>query len=231
MNPANGLVDELRRKLTEPISCLMISSYPDDKEITDRMAWETRESFEWAKLKFEHFEVLDRRTQRYAKRMVEKANLIILCGGHVPTENRFFQDLNLKALLQGYKGVLLTISAGSMNCAEPAYGPPEYDGEAIDPDYQSYFPGLDLTDVHIIPHYQQLRTSRIGGKRLIYDIVASDSYRHPVYGLPDGSYFKITPKGTVLCGEAYRISKGKIRRVCRNGERKRLTPGHKLYAI
>ena len=45
-------------------------------------------------------------------------DLIILAGGHVPTQNRYFQEINLKSLLKNYQGVILGISAGTMNSAE-----------------------------------------------------------------------------------------------------------------
>ncbi|MCF0198401.1 MAG: Type 1 glutamine amidotransferase-like domain-containing protein [Bacteroidaceae bacterium] len=231
LNPANGLADDLIAALPHPLHCVMISSFPDDKKITDRMAWEVRECFERAKSAFDKFEVLDRRTQPYAARMLAQANFIILCGGHVPTENRFFHDIHLRKALQKFDGVLLTISAGSMNAAERVYSSPEYDGESIDPHYPLHMQGLGLTHVNILPHYQQLRYAKVDGKRLVYDIVAGHSFEHPVYCLPDGSYFLITPERTELRGLAYKMHCGKVRRICQDDERKLLTPGGRLVAV
>lgn len=231
LNPANGLIDALRQKLQSPIKCVMISSFPDDKIITDRMAWEIRECFEWADMPFKHYEVLDRRTQRYAKRMISRANMIILCGGHVPTENAFFAKIHLAELLQDFHGVMLTVSAGSMNCATTVYAPPEHQGEAIDPNYSLYMPGLGLTDINILPHYQDLKHCRIDGFRLVKDLVMQHSYQHPVYGLPDGSFFLIDGKNVELRGEAYRIYQGKKKKISKDGERKRMSPGGRFYAI
>ena len=68
LNPANGFLDELRATLPHPLHCLLITSAPDDKEMTDRMAWDMREIFARAGLAFDKYEVLDSRTQRYAMR-------------------------------------------------------------------------------------------------------------------------------------------------------------------
>ncbi len=231
LNPANGFATLLRAELQRPICCAMVSSFPDDITITDRMAWEIRECFEKANLAFDHFEVIDRRTQKYAPRIIRNANFIILCGGHVPTENRFFQEIGLKDLLSHWDGVLMGVSAGSMNCALTVYASPENEGEATDPDYPKYLPGLGLTDVNILPHFQQLRTAKLDGKRLVHEIVAGDSFKSPVYCLPDGSFFLIKDGVTTLYGDAWRMSQGKLRRVCRNGERRRLYPSGRLFYV
>ena len=107
LNPANGFLSKLRKTLPHPLHCLMISSAPDDKEMTDRMAWDMREIFGRADLAFDKYEVLDRRTQRYAARMICDANFIILCGGHVPTEHKFFKELHLRARLSRFEGVIM----------------------------------------------------------------------------------------------------------------------------
>lgn len=231
LNPDNGLIDDLRAVMPHPINCVMISSFPDDVEITDRMAWELRECFDHADLSFDHYEVLDRRTEKQAARMIREANFIILCGGHVPTENQFFQDINLRLKLKKFDGVMLTISAGSMNCADVVYSSPELEGEAIDPDYKLYFRGLGLTKVNILPHFQTLRGSMLDGMRLIEDIIANHSYGHPIYCLTDGAFFVITPDRTELRGHAYKMLNGKLRLVCHHEERKLLDKNGRLRKL
>lgn len=220
LNPANGFADSLRAALPRDIFCLMITSYPDDKIITDRMAWEIRECFDRANMRFAYYEVLDRRTEGETARMIGHANFIILCGGHVPTENRFFKDIRLRTRLKNWDGVLMTISAGSMNCAERVYSSPELPGEAIDPKYKIHFSGLGLTRINILPHFQQLKDEMLDGMRLVDDIVARHSFLHPVYCLPDGSYFLITQGRTELHGMCYKMKNGKLRRICKDNETK-----------
>ena len=224
LNTANGLADELRTALTGEIRCLVVTSYPDDTEITDRMAWEIRECFERADMPFAHYEVLDRRTQRYAARMFRQTNFIILCGGHVATENKFFKEIRLRQRLENWDGVMLTISAGSMNSADIVFATPELEGEAIDPGFKTYMRGLGLTDINILPHFQTLESMKIDGLRLMEDIVAYHSFMHPVYCLPDGSYFLITPERTEMRGLMYRMSDGELKKVCGEGRKKLYKP-------
>ncbi|MCM1110354.1 MAG: Type 1 glutamine amidotransferase-like domain-containing protein [Clostridium sp.] len=228
LNPANGFIDQLRGSLRRPIHTAMVSSYPDDVAITDRMAWELRECFEEAGIGFDHFEVIDRRTASQAPRIVGESNFVILCGGHVPTENNFFNHIGLRQLLADYPGVIMGISAGSMNCASRVFAPPELEGEAVDPTYVEYYEGLGLTDINIMPHFQDLRSMRVDGFRLLRDLLVPHSYSHPIYCLNDGSYLKVTPERTILCGETYRLSRGILRKICADGERKLISPTGRL---
>lgn len=209
----------------------MVSSYPDDVETTDRMAWELRESFEWADLAFKHFEVLDRRTASQARRIIRRANFVILCGGHVPTENAFFHDINLRELLHGFRGVVMGLSAGSMNCAYRVYAPPELEGEAINPDYQRYMDGLGLTRINILPHFQTARYSHVDGQHLVRKLMTPDSYRQPIYCIPDGTYFVIEDGATYLCGEAYRLRYGHLNRICHENQCKRILPSGRMFSV
>ena len=103
-----------------------------------------------------------------------------------------------------------------MNCADIVYACPELEGEAIDPTYNRWIPGLGLTDINIMPHYQYYRDEYVDGLRIIDDIVYEDSYIHDVIGLPDGSYILITDDSTTIYGEAYLIRKGKETSICSN---------------
>lgn len=209
----------------------MVSSFPDDVKITDRMAWELRECFDWADMKFDHYEVIDRRTADNASEILKNANFIILCGGHVPTENRFFHQIQLRKLLKDFKGVVMGISAGSMNCADIVYSPPELKGEALDPDYRQYFKGLGLTNINIMPHFQTMRNERVDGYLLVRDIMAPHSYDKMIYCLSDGAYILSTHSETVLYGEAFRLSRGVLRQVCHDGESKKISKSGRLYKL
>ena len=237
LNPANGFLSKLRKTLPHPLHCLMISSAPDDKEMTERMAWDMREIFGRADLAFDKYEVLDRRTQRYAARMICDANFIILCGGHVPTEHKFFKELHLRTRLSRFEGVIMGISAGSMNAADIVYAPPELDGESLDPKYKVYLHGLGFTDVNILPHFEMIRESWLDGRLLVGDIVARHSYSHPVYCLNDGTYLLITnaenkeKKRTELHGEAYRMKDGKLDLICHDGECKLICKNGSLRIV
>lgn len=210
LDPANGLARRLREALPAACRAVYVCSAPDRPALTDRYARLARACFEAAGISFARFDVLDRRTQADTAALVAKADFLLLAGGHVPTQNRFFHEAGLGQALAGFDGVLLGASAGSMNCSRVVYAPPELKGEALDPDYPKYYEGLGLTNTILIPHYQILKTDIVDGLRLMEDIAYPDSAGRSFYAIVDGSYLYLdTAAGREeLCGEAYLLRDG-----------------------
>jgi len=50
--------------------------------------------------------------------MLYDYDVVILAGGHAPTQNAFFHKIKLKELLKIFDGIVIGISAGTMNCAD-----------------------------------------------------------------------------------------------------------------
>ena len=219
LNPANGFLAELKQALNVPVHALFITSAPDDVVFTDSVAVSTRENFANSGIVFETYNKLDRRNAEKAEEFVKQANLIVLSGGHTPTENFFFGDIRLKELLEDYDGVVVGISAGSMNSAEVVYAQPEEAGEAIDPDFQKFLPGLGFTKIQIIPHYQMIKDYMLDGKKLFEEVTYPDSVGHTFHALPDGSFVFGTRGGREeLRGEAYEIKDGVLTQISRVGD-------------
>ena len=218
LNPENSFVDELRRCFYRDSRVLFICSDPDLYDKTDFFANATKEIFEDAGFSFGSFRILDSRNERQAPELVKSSDLIILAGGHVPTQNRFFSRIGLRELLKDYTGILIGISAGSMNSAEIVYAQPEREGEAADPAYQRFLPGLGLTKTMLLPHYQENKDDILDGQRVYEDIAYPDSYGRVIYAIPDGSYLFIKDGKEELRGEAYRISEGKMSQISRTND-------------
>jgi peptidase E len=157
--------------------------------------------------------MLERQNAKRAEELVKQADWVILCGGHVPTQNRFIHEIGLKGLLKGYKGVIMGCSAGSMNCAEDVYSHPEMPGEARDPNYKRWLKGLGLTDINLVPHFEQVRYAQVDGLRLFEDIAFPDSWGHRFYTFRDGGYVKVKDGKATLYGEAFEITRGAMRRI------------------
>ena len=68
-------------------------------------------AFEEAGLAFSNLAKLDRRNQKDAQMLIWQSDLIILSGGHVPTQLNFFQELRLRELLKDFHGALLIWTA------------------------------------------------------------------------------------------------------------------------
>ena len=214
LNPANGFLDALRRCLPNPCRALYVCSDPDDWATMDFYSGVMQGWFADAGFSFEQFRVLDGRNAEQAAELVQGSNLMILAGGHVPTQNRFFQRIGLQELLRGFNGVLIGISAGSMNCADVVYAQPEEEGEAVDPAYRRFLPGLGLTKTMLLPHYQAIRDDVLDGLRVMEDIAYPDSLGRTFYLLPDGSYLLLEDGKETLFGEAYRLADGVLTLLC-----------------
>lgn len=218
LNPANGFVQRLRDALPQWPRLLVVSAYPDNHADACHFGNEMVYTLREYGMPCGSFQVLDATNAELAPYLVEQADLVILMGGHVPTQNAFFQEIGLREILSGYDGVVMGISAGSMNCADEVYAQPEEPGESIDPDYERFIPGLGLTDINILPHYQQVKDNILDGKRLYEDITFSDSMGHVFYAMVDGSYYYQDENTAAFFGKVFRLHDGIWEPLCDEGE-------------
>ena len=213
----NAFVANLQRYVAPGGRFLVIAAWPDEHDRNDEMARSFAGCFGWHGMGFAQVDVLDDRNPERAKELIEQSDVILLSGGHVPTENAFFKQIGLRELLVGYEGVIMGVSAGSMNAAGTVYVQPEEAGEAVDPTFVRWTEGLGLTDKNILPHYNMVKDNILDGLRLFEDVTYPDSAGHPLYVLPDGSYILETEEGSTLYGEAYLLHNGVMERICEEG--------------
>ena len=267
MSPLNGFAERLKKSAEGCKSGLFIAADPDNAAATDGFSADVKNALSLSGIAMESWKTLDRRNAADAAKLVSESDLIVLAGGHTPTQNRFFHEIGLKELLEkkngspmpagekkllgasggssllgglknalsgkgaaaaggagkagnagaGGKCVLVGISAGSMNAASLVYAQPEEEGESTDPKYERFLPGLGLTDIMIIPHYQRIKDRVLGGKRLFEDITAPDSKGRYLYLLSDGSYLYSNGDVSRICGELHIMKDGVIRKVAGEG--------------
>ena len=218
LNPANGFVDRMREALPPNCRALFICSDPDSTELTCRFGADMAYAFANQGMPFRSYTILDGFNAEDAPELVQSSNFIILAGGHVPTQNAFFREIRLRELLEDFHGTVMGISAGSMNAADTVYAQPEMPGESIDPHYRRFLPGLGLTKIQILPHYQKVKDDIIDGRRLFEDVTYRDSVGRSFYALPDGSYIFAGGEETLLCGKGYRLRNGILEQLTRNGQ-------------
>ncbi len=210
------LADAVRRRKhreSAPV-ILMISAAPDDRAFTDSVLEGMTLCVTNSGITPSKITMLDRRNCKKATELVRKADWVVLCGGHVPTQNKFLHEIGLKELLKGFDGLVMGCSAGSMNCADFVYSHPEMTGEASDRNYSRWLRGLGLTKLQIVPHYYQVRNYMIDGRRLFEDVIFPDSWRHSFYTFPDGGYILCKNGRETLYGTAWGISNGRMRQIC-----------------
>lgn len=215
--PDNGFIDRIGEVLPPHPRALFICSDPDDHGGVCRFAAETSAAFCEAGIAFSGYQVLDGSNAHRAYSLISHSDLILLSGGHVPTQNAFFRKIRLRHMLKKFQGTVVGISAGSMNMADMVYVQPEEEGESS-PDFPRFLPGLGITEVNICPHYQKVKDNYLDGQRLYEQITFADSYGHEFFILPDNSYFYQDETQLLLCGRAYRLRDGILELLTLDGE-------------
>lgn len=213
----NGLLDKLKELWVEDAKVMLICGSPNNYEKNDSVCACLREAFPMSGLSISYIEKCDDRNEELIEKIPEM-DVILLGGGHVPTQNLFMKKIGLKERLINFNGLLIAWSAGSMNCASNVYASPELEGEAVDTGFSRWISGLGLTETNIFPHYQVLKDDYLDGLRVMEDITYVDSYTHEILAMNDGSYIVIENGTETLYGEAYRIKDGKLEMICRDGE-------------
>lgn len=221
LDKMNHFVDQLKKYWKDNSKCCIIAASPDDYDENDEMCNFFKEVFFKENLSIECLNLIDERYSNFTKDDLMNYDVILLGGGHVPTQNKFFKEIQLREKIKNFDGIIIAISAGSMNSADIVYCQPEKEGESIDPNFNKWISGLNLTKRNIIPHYQMIKDDILDGKRLFEDITYNDSINHQFIALVDGSYLLIDDYETIY-GECYLIEDGHIQLICHKNETIRL---------
>jgi peptidase E len=214
----NRFPEQVERYWRPQARCLVISAFPSDLKSCDFMRDSMEGSLRAAGLGLSVLDLWDDRTKDFSAEALHSYDVVFLGGGHVPTENAFFHRIGLLEKIRDFDGIIIGISAGTMNAADTVYAQPELAGEAVDPAYRKFLTGLGLTDINICPHYQMLKDSILDGMRLFDDITYADSRGRRFLALPDGSYVLIRDGKAEVWGEAWQIADGKLTAFCGRDE-------------
>lgn len=218
LDERNRFLENLRAVWPQtPPHGLALAADPANYRGNDEMCRVFGQSFANAGVPLAGFTPCDARNQEEIGELLAHVGFVMLCGGHVPTQNHFFEQIGLPALLQGYHGIVMGVSAGSMNAARVVYAQPEEPGEAADPHYSRWLSGLGLTETRILPHYQFTREHFVDGQR-VEDMALADSRKLPFFALPDGSYILRADGRETLYGKAWYFSDGTMELVNEDGE-------------
>ena len=209
----NGFTDRLRKHWRSASSLLVISANPADYGENDITATRLLGAFENDGFEVGDMAILDDRTSENAWEYIKKADVIVLAGGSAPAQNMFFAEIGLRELIQGFPGIIISISAGSVNLADKVYLFPETDEEARNPGFTKEKEGLGLTDISIVPHSSFIRKAIVDDKRLMEDIIIPDSKDRKLYLIDDGSYFIIDGDVTRFYGSGEVLENGVFNKI------------------
>ena len=95
-NPANGMVEELHRFWKNGSRCILISAFPDEYELNDRMRKDYEGIVQDTGLSLSCMDICDLRNGKEKADALCSYDFVILGGGHVPTENAFFRSIGQK---------------------------------------------------------------------------------------------------------------------------------------
>lgn len=220
LNEENGFVERMRKWWKPNSVGVIIAAYPCNFALNDEMRDTFQKAFEYHGLTFSKLMMCDARTEESIQDMVDDADFVMLAGGHVPTQNAYFKHLRLRERLTYFNGIIMGISAGSMNAADIVYVQPEEEGESVDPLFERFTDGLGLCKVNVLPHYQMVKDNILDGRRLFEDITFEDSMGQQFIVLVDGSYVMVYDGLTKVYGKSWTIKDGKMSSLCEKGEEK-----------
>ncbi|MBQ2864275.1 MAG: Type 1 glutamine amidotransferase-like domain-containing protein [Clostridia bacterium] len=212
----NGILDNIKKLTPKQDNFVFVASVESNHVATDVYANITFESFALT-FPFKNYIVLDGRTKDKAKEIIESADFIFLCGGHVPTQNKFFNNINLRELIRNTNALIVGGSAGSMNCADIVYAQPELEGETQDPNYVKYLRGLGITSISILPHFEERINDMLDGKRILTEISMPDGAVRPFIAYSDGAYILDDGKTQIMYGKAFLFESGDYKQITEDG--------------
>lgn len=153
--------------------------------------------FETAGIHFENSYVVDGRMRaEEAQKAVAEADVVWLSGGDTPTQFRYFRKFGLDAIIRQFDGVIIGMSAGSINLAKTAICTLNCGHSK-----QEIYEGLGCVDISVEPHFIRSEFS----KELI-DL----SKQYTIYGLCDESIIICAGEKIDFYGEIYKLSNGNV---------------------
>ena len=222
LDERNGFVELLRELWPRRGRCLMIAADPEAYALNDEMTDYYCRAVRNSGLPVECFDLWDLRCPAHEMPPLRQYDAVFLAGGHVATEWNWFRYLNLRKRLEGFEGLVIGTSAGSMNAADTVYAWPEREGETRLSIEELFFPGLGLARCILLPHYQKVVNARLDGLLYVQEIACSHSFGRKMLAVPDGSFVLAADGEETVFGEAYLVADGTVTPFCGADETRRL---------
>lgn len=192
-----AIAARLREALTERGSLVFISAWPDDFQRNDEDAAGMHGMFAEWDMSFERVAVIDDRTpSRTGQQMIGTADCVFLMGGNTTEQMALIRRKSLAEALHSFAGVLLGVSAGSINIAR----------RALDV-WESPVPyeGLGLTGITIKSHVNEEETELLEKLRVI-----SAAEQLPICAMEDESAIFLTRESADWLGRIRYIEGGAV---------------------
>ncbi len=156
--------------------------------------------FENVGIHFEEAYVVDgRMNAEQAQKKVAEADMIWLSGGDTPTQFGYFQKYGLDRALREHDGVMIGMSAGTINMAKTAICT-----SSCGHYKQEIYSGLGCVDISVEPHFVRDNVSE--------ELLAL-SEEYTIYGLCDDGLIVCSGEKVEFYGEVYRISHETVEKI------------------
>ena len=212
INNKNQLLRNLQNALQATQRFVYIASSPSDYDANDLYSAATLETFRKSGLAFETLTLLDNRYKGDIAEAVLHSDLIFLAGGQVDEQMAYFERLGLQEILSKYSGVVVGMSAGSMNCSELVVCAPEEERQI---GRIMKWKGLGLTSLILEPHFLPSVSTPLDLK--LREALLKLSKTYAFCALCDDSYVYIDDDTTTVYGEAYTVFEGEVTLICKHG--------------
>lgn len=169
-------------------------------EKTDKYFRIFLDMFEEAGIHFEEAYVVDgRMSAAEAQKAVVEADVVWLSGGDTPAQFACFQKYGLVKVLQEHEGVIIGMSAGSINMARTSICTLSCGHRK-----QEIYSGLGCVDISVEPHFVRENVS---------DELIELSKVYIIYGLCDDALIVCSGETIEFYGEVYKLSQGIVERI------------------
>ncbi|HJD06206.1 MAG TPA: Type 1 glutamine amidotransferase-like domain-containing protein [Candidatus Onthoplasma faecipullorum] len=210
----NGVLDNIKKYLSATNRIVYVANDPNNVIENEERIKNTIDSFSLSNLNFNEKILLDARNKKDAKNIILGANIVILSGGKILCQNKFFRSIRLKKILKHFNGIVIGISAGTMNLCKTVFNFPE---EKADIKERKWVKGLGFYDKIIIPHFDgETNTYQIECEEVdvVNDYIFPASHKKEFLGIPNGSYILIDGnKNVSFFGEMYAIENGVTKKI------------------
>lgn len=201
--------ERLKKDIKNNDTIVFIATTFDDYEKNDLYYNNLIKHFKNIDITFNKAYLIDNRVAKdLAKDYILKSNIIFLMGGDTKKQIDSVKEYDLFEILKSKEGIILGVSAGSMNQSSRVVYKNDYNNYVIE-DYE----GLGYIDINIYPH---LDFNNIDYLKEVFEV---SNYTKTV-ALPNDSFIRIENNNIDFVGEYYTIQNSKI-----------TMPGHEYIKI
>lgn len=202
LNKTNGFTNKQKELLINdiktPSNITFIASSFNNPQINDIKHLELVKMFEKINIKFNNIYLIDNRINKiYAKELINKSNIIFLMGGDPKKEMDSIIEYDLINTIKNFKGIIIGVSAGSMNQTNNVIYKDEIDNKIL-----VKYKGLGFFNTNIYPHVD------INNKEYLQEIFEVSKYEK-ILCLPDNSFIRIENNNINIYEEYYYLEHNK----------------------